>query len=83
MAAISIHAPARGATPNTTAFAKGDIISIHAPARGATHDKPHITTYNLISIHAPARGATITAVSVGIDVNNFNPRPREGGDQPG
>ena len=35
--AISIHAPARGATPFLDEFSNGEhIISIHAPARGAT-----------------------------------------------
>ena len=33
---ISIHAPARGATYNTTTLDYNPIISIHAPARGAT-----------------------------------------------
>ena len=33
---ISIHAPARGATPISILLSFGGIISIHAPARGAT-----------------------------------------------
>ena len=33
---ISIHAPARGATPATPMFSAPAWISIHAPARGAT-----------------------------------------------
>ena len=33
---ISIHAPARGATPATTGQTITVVISIHAPARGAT-----------------------------------------------
>ena len=34
---ISIHAPARGATPGIRKGLKGTMISIHAPARGATN----------------------------------------------
>ena len=37
--AISIHAPARGATKTGTQGLKGSMISIHAPARGATADR--------------------------------------------
>ena len=33
---ISIHAPTRGATKNTSAHMDKDTISIHAPTRGAT-----------------------------------------------
>ena len=33
---VSIHAPARGATPVIHGFAPFKIVSIHAPARGAT-----------------------------------------------
>ena len=35
-AAISIHAPARGATKDTAETCSRQSISIHAPARGAT-----------------------------------------------
>ena len=34
----------------------------------------------IISIHAPARGATGSAISSRTDVNDFNPRSREGSD---
>ena len=34
--AVSIHAPARGATPRLEVEIKGHGVSIHAPARGAT-----------------------------------------------
>ena len=36
--AISIHAPARGATANALVFPALRLISIHAPARGATKE---------------------------------------------
>ena len=35
-AAVSIHAPARGATGRATKNCDPPIVSIHAPARGAT-----------------------------------------------
>jgi len=34
--AVSIHAPARGATPNDNEYYIKTLVSIHAPARGAT-----------------------------------------------
>ncbi len=34
-----------------------------------------------VSIHAPARGATLDAASAAVNVECFNPRPREGGDR--
>ena len=56
---ISIHAPARGATPCTHLHSYIIIISIHAPARGATLDAADpLDVLPEISIHAPARGAT-------------------------
>ena len=55
-------------------------ISIHAPARGGD------AAYQLkidaleISIHAPARGATDRIGNRDVWRADFNPRPREGGD---
>ena len=68
--AVSIHAPARGATTNklvvrVTLLFTG-IVSIHAPARGAT-SPVKITSrgYSIeVSIHAPARGATLAKLTV-------------------
>ena len=57
--AISIHAPAWGATRSlvrTVSFAI--IISIHAPAWGATRFSNRAVIAQRISIHAPAWGAT-------------------------
>ena len=55
---ISIHAPAKGATPAAPASHHNNTISIHAPAKGATF-KPSKHVINPgISIHAPAKGAT-------------------------
>ena len=55
---VSIHAPARGATPGAGADSPGCPVSIHAPARGATKNCRHCEQYRGVSIHAPARGAT-------------------------
>ena len=55
---VSIHAPARGATPRARASCAGAWVSIHAPARGATRRKRYATGAVSVSIHAPARGAT-------------------------
>ena len=62
--AISIHAPAWGAT---IVPYLGDYviqISIHAPAWGATNLQPGAGPMVLISIHAPAWGATFISQSV-------------------
>ena len=58
MDAISIHAPARGATARSTSTSARSGISIHAPARGATGKTLFLSREEAISIHAPARGAT-------------------------
>ena len=55
---ISIHAPARGATCDSSHTQYLIFISIHAPARGATRHAAHTFSMRWISIHAPARGAT-------------------------
>jgi len=46
MAAISIHAPARGATLDPYGVVIISKISIHAPARGATRRDPKIVLSN-------------------------------------
>ena len=55
---VSIHAPARGATPCTPPRIRTAPVSIHAPARGATPDQSQDGQAKSVSIHAPARGAT-------------------------
>ena len=59
--AISIHAPARGATLFGCTAPIRQLISIHAPARGATTHFYCLEVCAMISIHAPARGATESA----------------------
>ena len=55
---VSIHAPARGATPSSGPETGRGVVSIHAPARGATVDVLRVADLLQVSIHAPARGAT-------------------------
>ena len=57
--AVSIHAPARGATFLFAHTSVREKVSIHAPARGATFSRTvKFTMREIVSIHAPARGAT-------------------------
>ena len=56
---VSIHAPARGATPDWGNTRVEFIVSIHAPARGATLLGTLLHVIKGVSIHAPARGATV------------------------
>ena len=58
-------------------------VSIHAPARGATDEASYIRPAASVSIHAPARGATPSAASRSARDTCFNPRAREGRDNPG
>ena len=62
-AAISIHAPAWGATFERYAKDGELTISIHAPAWGATSAATDSREMQEISIHAPAWGATALAVA--------------------
>ncbi len=79
---ISIHAPAKGATPTVFHFCFPYYISIHAPAKGATNRFIVSTILNCISIHAPAKGATGDDADMDEYRSNFNPRSREGSDIP-
>ena len=58
LSAISIHAPAWGATNIRPRQCTHTIISIHAPAWGATVPPRCTKRIMVISIHAPAWGAT-------------------------
>ena len=77
---VSIHAPARGATPCRCARARRAQVSIHAPARGATRPRASGRPWREVSIHAPARGATSEGEPYDKGVRSFNPRAREGRD---
>ena len=56
--AVSIHAPAWGATLLLGPAISLQIVSIHAPAWGATLSLPGLRQAAPVSIHAPAWGAT-------------------------
>ena len=77
---ISIHAPAWGATANTTVLREVIQISIHAPAWGATASVGMKAHQIQISIHAPAWGATLFLPSYWRGRYHFNPRSRMGSD---
>ena len=80
--AVSIHAPARGATAASHRHRRaGASVSIHAPARGATSLRRRSGLDRMVSIHAPARGATLRADCDAEPRSCFNPRPRAGGDR--
>ena len=79
MIAISIHAPARGASVFDQKFRILRSISIHAPARGASFNGQVFDLLRLISIHAPARGASSSIHSMIRSIRDFNSRPCERG----
>ena len=77
---ISIHAPARGATPHPPYNKDARRISIHAPARGATicpsdlRPQPHFNPRS-------REGSDQTNSVIRAMAANFNPRSREGSDE--
>ena len=77
---VSIHAPARGATPHLLGDFRIICVSIHAPARGATCQRKALIQSKSVSIHAPARGATLSLFHQSFPASRFNPRSREGSD---
>ena len=56
-------------------------ISIHAPREGGDGIRIYPLSLSCISIHAPREGGDFVAKVSSVDNWNFNPRPREGGDQ--
>ena len=76
--AISIHAPAWGATLGVAEGYQLAIISIHAPAWGATGRLRQSQHESSISIHAPAWGAT-RGVTIRYGKNLFQFTPPRGG----
>ena len=78
--AVSIHAPARGATRPCGAF-QGTEKSFNPRAReGRDHTLRSPGKGAGVSIHAPARGATTGARRTREQERRFNPRAREGRD---
>ena len=77
--AISIHAPARGATRQPRSARHRPAISIHAPARGATQSE----TRRIISLgfqFTPLREGRPRKISKHFRARDFNSRPCERGD---
>jgi len=79
MSLISIHAPAWGATDAVVRAMSGLTISIHAPAWGATTDG-YYGLYILRFQSTPPRGGRLRSQPGIQGLQNFNPRPRVGGD---
>ena len=80
-AGVSIHAPARGATPSPSWNASRSLFQSTHP-RGVRPVLRSAIRHRLrVSIHAPARGATCASCTSARPVICFNPRTREGCDQ--
>jgi len=80
-AAVSIHAPAWGATKDRCALGAAGKVSIHAPAWGATIARVEKAHECAVSIHAPAWGATGGDEKNTFSLESFNPRARVGRDR--
>ena len=76
---ISIHAPARGATPFAFSLVPVILISIHAPARGATVTAACMIAVTSFQSTLP-RGERRIACCNLLRSFYFNPRSREGSD---
>ena len=77
--AISIHAPARGATQATRDSLPTGSRHFNPRSReGSDLIKPGVSGHILISIHAPARGATGTNNADYFNTINFNHAPARG-----
>ena len=80
METVSIHAPAWGATGNSSCNLWSRKVSIHAPAWGATLPCGGYGAGCPVSIHAPAWGATRKRPWMPLWMRRFNPRARVGRD---
>ena len=80
--AISIPAPAKGATLTRAHYCiYYSLFQFPPPRRGRPIAFSPLSSMKLISIPAPAKGATATDCENVIIHNDFNSRPREGGDK--
>ena len=77
---ISIHAPARGATPSRWWCLDRTLYFSPRSREGSDGVLPPQAQRIAISIHAPARGATSTGCRGKYGGTYFNPRSREGSD---
>ncbi len=78
LGAVSIHAPAWGATRGVRHGVRGVQVSIHAPAWGATFTTRRWQHHVKVSIHAPAWGATIAEWGA-LELDVFRSTPPHGG----
>ena len=78
--AISIHAPAKGATRMSFSEKPYSSISIHAPAKGATTSAPKSSRKSRKINPRSREGSDRRSTSPRTSPNNFNPRSREGSD---
>ena len=79
--AVSIHAPARGATSRQRQAGEMGEFQSTPPRGGRRAGAGRRGRDPVVSIHAPARGATGTAPTATCITPCFNPRPRAGGDR--
>ena len=78
---ISIHAPAKGATPGFLIPLAVIQISIHAPAKGATRSSAILISF-FTDFNPRSREGSDVVVSNWLSYQkDFNPRSREGSDQ--
>ena len=80
-AAISIHAPVKGATLCAVIFLLVDGISIHAPVKGATPRSPSQRCSPRNFNPRSREGSDPSVASTPATKGDFNPRSREGSDQ--
>ncbi len=77
---VSIHAPARRATPDRGSLIRSVLVSIHAPARRATRHSIQDCRRSRCFNPRPRAGGDAQASAADSQVTCFNPRPRAGGD---
>ena len=77
---ISIHAPAKGATPVSSVIDQRICISIHAPAKGATFSNCMSGPAEIHFNPRSREGSDGFHQIVSISQKHFNPRSREGSD---
>ena len=78
---ISIHALVKRATEKISVYTPKTVISIHALVKRATFHIFWVHILGDISIHALVKRATRRSARTGNQLQYFNPRPREEGDE--
>ena len=76
---VSIHAPARGATPTSRRGRHSRNVSIHAPARGATSPRICVAVKASFKFTRP-QGARLVTWDGERAIDSFNSRARKGRD---